>query len=310
MGGNSVPEYVLTPEADAGKGRVSLDIIFDATVMSIVGGYQWSIWTVDGGYWDASPHSVLLCLSNAGQTQGAYEWQLSWAATAGGTHQAATLPWSPFRSVVAAGDYADLVDGQAHTVEVTWQCGTLTHWTSDADMTVASDGWIKLKVDGVTLIDEQSIPLVVNPDGLNADYSTPNLQANVNRWTTLDIGGWNGGLCGIYDNIIIGTPEEWVDIADYVTVELDSTEFVNGVATVRVATWAGTAGMPVEIRLQNVTDDTTVALGETVTSTTPVTQLFTATLSTGVKRYRLQVSAEDPAVDVFAMGQIQVPVVS
>jgi len=78
---------------------------------------------------------------------------------------------------------------------------------------------------------------------------------------------------------------------------------------VRVATWAGTAGIPVDVRLQNVTDDTTVALGETVTSTTPSTQIFTATLTPGVKRYRLQVSAE-PGVDVFAMGQIQVPVVS
>jgi hypothetical protein len=102
---------------------------------------------------------------------------------------------------------------------------------------------------------------------------------------------------------------DWLDIADYVTVELDSAEFINGVATVRVATWAGTAGMAVDVRLQNVTDDTTVALGETVTSTTPVTQVFTATLTTGVKRYRLQVSAES-GVDVFAMGQIQVPVVS
>jgi len=130
----------------------------------------------------------------------------------------------------------------------------------------------------------------------------------LNRPAQLALGYWGGG--GIYDNLEYSYGESiWLDIADYVTVELDSTEFINGVATVRVATWAGTAGIPVDVRLQNVTDDVTVALGETVTSTTPSTQLFTATLTPGVKRYRLQVSAE-PGVDVFAMGQIQVPRVS
>jgi len=130
----------------------------------------------------------------------------------------------------------------------------------------------------------------------------------LNRIAVLMLGHWGGG--GIYSNLEFSYGESvWLDIADYVTVELDSTEFINGVATVRVATWAGTAGMPVQVRLQNVTDETTVALGETVTSTTPSTQVFTATLTPGVKRYRLQVSA-DAGVEVFAMGQIQVPVVS
>lgn len=312
MGGASVPEFVLTPAVYAGKGRVQLDVIFGAVPMSEPRGYKWDIFDVSGGYWDSND-SMYLFLTNEGQTRGTYTWELYWYQTNGGAHVSAGGPDYTIQTC-QAGDYEDLVNGQAHTVEVTWQCGTLTQWASSNDLTVLSNGWIKLRVNGVTLIHRTGIPLIVNPWGAAANYAEcgapNNVVENVNRFAAVNLGPQMGGLCGIYDNLIVGTPETWVDVADYVPVELDSTEFIGGVATVRVATWAGTAGAAVRVRLQNITDDVTAGEGEAVTSTTPVTQTFTATLSTGVKRYRLQVSADDSTVDVFAMGQIQVPVVS
>lgn len=298
MGGASVADYVLTPLADAGKGRVQMDVIFGATPMSVVGGYQWDLFDVSGGFWDSSD-SIYLFLSNAGQTQGAYEWQLRWDENVG-AHDGT----EPRIETVAAGDYADLVDGQAHTVEVTWQCGTLTQWASSGDMTVASDGWIKLKVDGVTLIHVTGTPLVVNCWGSAAAYGdgaeTDRIIANVNRFASVNFGPQNGGLCGVYDNIIVGTPEAWIDAANFVEQEIPSSAFPGGAARVVCKCW-NADGSAMQARLYDQTNGVSVGESAVVESATPADASFTVTLTSGTARYRLQVTGSVGA-DLFCVA--------
>lgn len=306
------PTWALTPLADAGKGRVQFDIIFSASRMGVVGGYEWSLLSLNGGYFDATPQSIL-CLSNAGHTEGAFNWMLTWWATAGGAHENPSFPTATFRKVVSAGDYADLVDGNTHTIEMTWQCGTLAEWLSSTDMTVAADGWIKLKVDGVTVIHEQNIPLVINVYGDAAGYGAPNRsQANVNRFTSIDIGAWNGGLPGVFDNIIVGTPltETWVDIPDWHAQEwINASQYPGGVARCLCDLWTTASGVMVKARLVSLladgSVDAVVGTSAEITATTPTDATFAVAL-TGNKQHKLQLTSDTPNTDLWCSPDAKV----
>lgn len=294
------PDWELTPAEDVGKGRAQFDVIFSETRMEVVGGWEWALFGINSGYYD-SVSAIILALDNYGHTKGAYDWKLTWWATTGGAHQNPTRPTSPFRKVVSAGTFDDLVDGQKHTVELTWQCGTLTQWASSTDMTITADGWIKLKVDGVIVIHEQNIPMVVNPYGDKAGYGLPRSQANVNRFTAFDIGNWTNGFPGVFDNIIIGTPEAdtWVDIAEFLDVPIASSAFPSGAARVLGYLWSSDASAVLQARLYNVTDGSSSGESAELSGDTPQACDFAVTLASGTKNYRLQVTSDTPDTDIF-----------
>jgi hypothetical protein len=115
---------------------------------------------------------------------------------------------------------------------------------------------------------------------------------------------------GIYDNLIIGTPEDvaWVDIADFLDMEIDAADYPGGLARVLCELWtgagspAGSPGPTIQARLWNRTDGVSCGESAVVTSETPVTSDFAVALTSGIKRYREQVTSDTELVDLFCIG--------
>lgn len=318
----------LTPLADAGKGRVQFDFKPNAALFGQDGGYGLPLFNLGGGYWDAT-YDFGLALDNGllgGGTTSPFRFKL-YGALGLATPESRPQDYYPVFTPMFQSEeipYASLVDGEFHTIEVTWQCGTVSFWdyprgstppTNTFRATVAADGWVKVKVDGVAVIDQAGIRLMVNYEGscndATGDYyswSSPEAAAAVNRFTSVQLGD-DDDLPGIYDNLIVGTPgEEWVDIPDFVEVELSDTWFRSGGATVRATAWTGAPEATVQLRLQNVTDDVTAGTSDEVSETTPTAVDFPVTLSTGEKYYRLQATGT-PGADLFVHDAQLVPTV-
>ena len=104
----------------------------------------------------------------------------------------------------------------------------------------------------------------------------------------------------------IPVPSSWVDIADVVEQEIAGESFPGGAARVLGELWTEDFGSPlpvVQARLYNVTDDVSVGESAEIQSDEPEACDFAVTLSSGTKRYRLQVTSDTPGVDIFFSGR-------
>jgi len=176
-------------------------------------------------------------------------------------------------------------------VPASWQTIEMEVWfsTDDGFGGPNSDGRIRVTVDSLEVINATGI-MVQSTGGF------PNATASV-----LFGPMGNGDNIGIYDTPA-GT--NWVDIADFVNVPVNSAHFPGGRARVLCELWTG-AGSPaatIQARLYNAEDDVSVGESVEVTSETPVTADFPVTLTAGTRRYRAQVTSVPSGVELFYAG--------
>lgn len=218
------------------------------------------------------------------------------------------------------GAVGDWRDGAAwHHVEMTLTPGTVTAWTPGSALTVSADGSLAVTIDNVEVINVPNIPLILNSEGQSAEESSPgsweaattNVEANVNRLSILDLNIISGSAT--VDNVTLGgtapAVSPWVDIADFLDMEIDAADYPGGLARVLCELWTGTAGSPagspgptIQARLWNRTDGVSCGESEVVIGTDPITADFAVALTAGIKRYREQVTSDTELVDLYCIG--------
>jgi hypothetical protein len=312
----------LSPAGDAGKGRIQFDVTFASELWGQMGGYGLPLWDVSGGYFDAT-YDLALALDNGhyGTQYNPFRFKL-YGSLASASAQGPIASSSPMGTPLFQSDeipYATLLDGEQHTIEVTWQCGTLSWWDYPHDAsppdnvyraTVAADGWITVKLDGVPVIHHTGIRLIVNHEGTcnNASgtyYSRSSAEAAaaVNRFTAVSFGD-DDAFYGELDNIIIGTPitDTWVDVPNFKREWLDASQYPGGAARCLCMLWATAAGVNVQARLVSLladdTIDAVVGTSADVTATDPTDATFAVAL-TGNKRHKLQLTSSTPLTDLW-----------
>lgn len=100
--------------------------------------------------------------------------------------------------------------------------------------------------------------------------------------------------------------EVWVPVANYVEQEIAGESFPGGAARVLGELWTEALGSPgpvVKARLYNLTDSVSVGESAEIQSDEPADCDFAVTLSSGTKRYRLEVTSEPAGVDLFFSGR-------
>lgn len=100
--------------------------------------------------------------------------------------------------------------------------------------------------------------------------------------------------------------EVWVPVANYVEQEIAGESFPGGAARVLGELWTEALGSPgpvVKARLYNLTDSVSVGESAEIQSDEPAACDFAVTLSSGTKRYRLEVTSEPAVVDLFFSGR-------
>lgn len=225
-------------------------------------------------------------------------------------------------------------DGLWHHIRLVVQAGTITSWVygtygedvfhdplyTGGALAVASDGYIRLWMDGTLVEEIVSIPLVMNFEGCSANMTalhsyepaSRGTEAFVNRLSRLAFQIFDS--TAIVDNLRVGNllssdelPTVWQDIPNYRTIKLNavvgSPYFRNGWGRVKTELWSNPA-VPMQARLMNLTTGTSMGAGAEVESATPVSQEFRVELPLGTNRYRLQVGASQEGADLFAMAQL------
>jgi hypothetical protein len=102
------------------------------------------------------------------------------------------------------------------------------------------------------------------------------------------------------------------DAVDYVDVEIDSSSVIGLTKKVRVEVRTFNAATSVTPSLKNVTDGTTVGTGVACSATaadysgTNQIQSITVTLTTGIKKYRLQLTPSNTTHPVFGIGYLEI----
>jgi len=173
-----------------------------------------------------------------------------------------------------------------------WQTVQMEVWfssRSEATWLPNADGRVKVSVDGVSVIDQ---------DGLKISSVHGVGDGGGNETTLVRFGPMgNGDNIGIYtDEPVVAT---WVDIANFVEQEIVSTAFPDGRARVLCELWSAEAVVTMQARLYDATNGVAVGTSEEVTATTPTDRTFPVTLTTGVARYRLQITADVEETDLF-----------
>lgn len=106
-------------------------------------------------------------------------------------------------------------------------------------------------------------------------------------------------LGGSKSTSIAANPAAWVQVVN----GIDYHPKVSFTAEVRVVIWARNAGVGVTARLHNVTDGTSVSSSK-VTSTTPTSEVFIATIEAG-KEYQLELLSDTDGEGVYGYGSLQ-----
>lgn len=102
---------------------------------------------------------------------------------------------------------------------------------------------------------------------------------------------------------MLGTPSFPVD--DYLEFTIDSTKFANMTVTAYVDVRTTNTGTSVQPRIQNVTDGTTAGIGTAYsTDTNWNAQSFAVTLTSGIKRYRLELVTSNATNAVLGIGYL------
>jgi hypothetical protein len=104
--------------------------------------------------------------------------------------------------------------------------------------------------------------------------------------------------------VLSAPPFIWLDVPNFLTEHLLSSDYTSGQAWVRADIWAADADVEVACRLFNWTDRVQVGISATIMTTVPVEVEFPVQLTTGLKEYRLQVGTRTYGADVFGIGQL------
>ena len=196
---------VLQPIEDAGIGRIQFDLKLHDATWDVAGGNTVQLFDLSRGWYDGTVCLGVFLSNETAITGGGWKWYLMGSLGDGTPNSHPTQHvnvYNPMFSCAAS----DLSDGAFHTIEVTWRAGTVTQWTAYNNMTILSDGWIKLSIDGATVLYEQNISLIVNEDGQYSDAGTGSYHTSsavVNRFTAVMLGS-AGPYPGVYDNLLVG----------------------------------------------------------------------------------------------------------
>jgi len=190
-------------------------------------------------------------------------------------------------------------------VPESWQMVEMEVWfsTDDGFGGPAADGRIRVTVDGVEAINATGI-MVQSSDGFpNTTYSI------------LFGPMGNGDDIGIYDAPVaeatltngytysgsIPSEGEWANIADFRDIEIRVASFPDGIVHVRGELWTDGVAT-VQARVLNVTDNVEMGRSSVVTSATPVMVSIPFVLTATLAFYRVQITSDLAATDLFAAG--------
>lgn len=99
----------------------------------------------------------------------------------------------------------------------------------------------------------------------------------------------------------------YVDVPNYLDVELDGTNLGGLTKQARVEVRTANVGTIVTPRVRNVTDGSDAGVGAAYsTDTNWNPQTIALTLAAGSKTYRLQLTGDDANVEIFAIGYIEI----
>lgn len=99
----------------------------------------------------------------------------------------------------------------------------------------------------------------------------------------------------------------WADCADFVEQEIRAVDFPSGQARVLCQLWTTASSITIQARLYNYTNSVSVGASATIYATSPTDATFPVTLSAGTNRYRLQVTSDTAASNLWAVGMGVVP---
>jgi hypothetical protein len=170
-----------------------------------------------------------------------------------------TMEWgTPGADIFVHYTTAQLFTGVPITYRIEWQAAT---FTKVLPYTFQQDGYMRLLVNGAEVGRVDNIDLSPNM------YCWP--EDNIWFHQLYAVGIYTGML-GSYDNLRVGTVvADWVDVANFVEVEMPKRAFPGGHCRCPVYLWTDTPGATIQARLRNVTDNTTVGTSPIVTATTP-----------------------------------------
>lgn len=97
----------------------------------------------------------------------------------------------------------------------------------------------------------------------------------------------------------------WVDIPDFVRVRLSSIDFPGGSGIVRAWCWARNATTTLRLRLWDITNGRVAGESPEVRQNTPTEVNFDVSIASGTAIYKLQMTANESKVDLFALGTLR-----
>lgn len=106
------------------------------------------------------------------------------------------------------------------------------------------------------------------------------------------------------DRGVQGAANAWIAV-NGLQARIDSSRVSGLTLQVRAHVRAAAAGVGVTVRLLNVTDATVAGAAEKVTSVNDTEVTFPVDVATGVKYYRLELSADTPNADVFGIAVLE-----
>jgi len=282
-----LPPVVVSPRAVC-FAEFELTLSSAYLIESVVpGSYNYTSYGAVVGLYYAFDSSVLLIFQEDGPDQ----WDLSIS----------------YYKCMPAPDYYDWIDelsikkfhssdfGIPHVWRLEWQSATHAIDTQTWNpWDVSSDGYLALFIDGVEVWSDRNAPFVLEPTG----DSHWDIQ-NTTGFSQLALGYY--GFVGDYGYVKAGYLQDWINIANFINVSINSSLFIGGVARVLGELWTGVPSGVVKARLYCVSDDISCGESAEITGDTPITADFPVILTTGVKIYRLQVMGT-PGVDLFFRG--------
>lgn len=97
----------------------------------------------------------------------------------------------------------------------------------------------------------------------------------------------------------------WVDIPDFVRVRLSSIDFPGGSGIVRAWCWARNATTTMYLRLWDITNSRVAGESPEVRQGSPTEVNFDVSIASGTAIYKLQMTANESKVDLFALGTLR-----
>jgi hypothetical protein len=184
-----------------------------------------------------------------------------------------------------------------HVWRLEWQTATYDIDFNTWDpWNIASDGYLALFIDGVEIWSDRNAPFIASKP-----YENHWDPENITGISSVDLGLW--GMPGDYGYVKAGyIQNDWLDIANFNEVLLDSTLFNGRIPSVQMDLWTNNPAAAIQARLYDGDAEASVGESVVVTGATPTMVDFDVTLNTGQHPYRLQVTSETPGVELFAAG--------